>query len=316
MKSCYQKIPRYSGIAISALAIFFVVRTINGSTLKVTLDSVKIAWLIPVILLNFAVIVSKAFRWQLLVKPLSHISLCRITTILTVGFMANNILPARLGDAVRVHMLHRKTDLGHAATTGGVIADKIVEGISFLFLTLFLFFFITVPQWMGYGLLAMLVGIAGIYVLILVYSRTKMTRWAFLAKLQEGLAPLHNRRVFVTGFCVSLLSWMLQLAMIHITQLAFGVHLPFWGTLLVLVAVNLAVIVPSAPAQLGTFELACVLSYTFLGIDKNVGLLIGATYHLVQVIPVTAIGAVMLLAEQVRPWCGADAADPDEACYR
>ncbi|TAN39862.1 MAG: flippase-like domain-containing protein, partial [Nitrospirae bacterium] len=240
----------------------------------------------------------------------------RITHILTVGFMANNILPARLGDAVRVHMLHRKTDLGHATTTGGLIADKILEGISFLFLTPFLFFLIEVPSWMNYGIIAMLVGIIGIYVLTLVYSRTEIRRWAFLAKLQEGLAPLHNRRVFVAGFCISLVSWVLQLTMIHFTQLAFGVELPFWNALLVLVAVNLAVIVPSAPAHLGTFELACVLSYTFLGVDKNVGLLIGAAYHLVQVLPVTVIGAVMLLVEQVHPWRAAETADPDEACYR
>jgi uncharacterized membrane protein YbhN (UPF0104 family) len=316
MKNYYPKLIKYGGIAISLLAIFFVIKTINGNTLKETIASIKVAWLIPVVIINFAVILSKAFRWQILVKPLSHISLGRITSILTVGFMANNILPARLGDAVRVHMLHRRTDLGHATTAGGLIADKILEGIAFLFLTLFLFFFISVPDWMRYGLLAMLVVIVGIYLLTLLYSRTEIKRWAFFIKLQEGLAPLHNRKVFITGFCVSLFSWLLQLSMIHLTQLAFGIELPFWNALLVLVAVNLAVVVPSGPAHLGTFELACVLSYTFLGIDKNVGLLIGATYHLVQVLPVTVIGAVLLLVDQCRPWCVARASDPDEAYYQ
>lgn len=316
MKNSYQKIAKYSGIAISILAIYFVIKTINGSTLRATLDSVKIAWLIPIIIINFAVVLLKALRWQILVKPLSQISLYRITNILTVGFMANNILPARLGDAVRVHMLHRKTDLGHATTTGGLIADRVLEGIAFSFITVFLFFFINVPSWMSYGITAMLVVIGAVYIITLLYSRAEIKRWAFFAKLQEGLAPLHNRRVFVAGFCISLVSWMLQLCMIHLTQLAFGIDLPFWNTLLVLVAVNLAVIVPSAPAHLGTFELACVLSYSFLGVDKSVGLLVGAAYHLIQVLPITAVGAVLLLVEQAHPRRAAPAMDPDEACYR
>lgn len=315
MKRYYQKIASYSGVAISVLAIFFVVRTVNEDTLRETLSSVKIEWLIPVIFINFAVIISKAFRWQVLVKPLHHISLLKITTILTVGFMANNILPARMGDAVRVHMLHRKTALGHATTTGGLIADKILEGISFIFLTSFLFFFTTVPHWMSYGIAITLLVVVGAYAGVTIYSRSAIRR-EFFIKLQEGLAPLHNRKVFIIGFCASLASWFMQLGMIHFTQLAFDVHLPFWSALLVLVAVNLAIIVPSTPAHIGTFELACVLSYTFLGVDKDVGLLIGATYHLAQVIPVTVIGAAILLAEKINPWCVASEPDPDEACCR
>ncbi len=313
MTSWYQRVLNYSGIAISIVAIGFVVRTVNGNSLQNALASVQIEWLIPVILINFLVIISKAFRWQLLVNPLKHISLYQITTILTIGFMANNILPARLGDAVRIHLLHRKTNLGAVASTGGLIADRILEGISFLLLAALLFLFSDVPHWMIYGLGITLLVVAGVYILSLVYSRSQMRR-GFLIKLQAGLAPLHNRRVFITGFGASVVSWVMQLAMIYMTQLAFGVHLPFWSTVLVLIAVNLAVIVPSTPAHLGTFELACVLSYTFLGVDKSLGLLIGATYHLVQVLPVTLIGAVMLLVKHINPWRLARAPDPDEVC--
>lgn len=313
MKNWYQKIAGYSGIAISLVAIGFVVKTVNGNSLQEALSSVQTAWLIPVILINFAVIVSKAFRWQLLVKPLKQISLTQITHILTIGFMANNVLPARLGDAVRVHLLHRKTDLGPVATTGGLIADRILEGISFLVLAAFLFLFGNVPHWMIYGLGVTLFAVAGVYFLSVIYSRSRMRR-GFFIKLQEGLSPLHDRRVFISGFCTSLVSWSMQMAMIHMTQLAFGVHLPFWSTLLVLVAVNLAIIVPSTPANVGTFELACVLAYTFLGVDKNVGLLIGATYHVAQVLPVTVVGAVLLLVEHINPWRVARETDPDEVC--
>lgn len=313
MKNWVHRIASYSGIAISIVAIGVVIQAVNGNVLREVLGSVKVAWLVPVLLINGVVIISKAYRWQLLVKPLSHISLTQITHILTIGFMANNVLPARLGDAIRIHLLHRKTDLGPAASTGGLIADRILEGLSFLLLAALLFLLGNVPHWMLYGLGVTLLVVAGVYGASVFYSRSRMRHGVFI-KLQEGLAPLHNRRVFILGFCTSLVSWSLQLLMIHMTQLAFGVHLPFWGTLMVLVAVNLAVIVPSTPAHLGTFELACVLAYTFLGVDKNVGLLIGATYHLVQVLPVTLIGALLLLVENISLKIGGLAPVPPKSC--
>lgn len=313
MKSFWQKLLHYSGIVIGIAALYIVYITINGSTLREAIAAVNVVWLVPIILVNVLVIFSKAYRWQALVKPLHHVSLLRITKILTIGFMANNILPARLGDAMRIHMMNRKTDLGRAATTGGLIADKIIEGLSFLFLTVLLFIFSNVPQWMRYGLGVTLLIIIGMYIAAHIYSRSNV-RHPALARFQEGLAPLHNHRVFWIGVGTSLVSWLMQMAMIHMTQLAFGVHLPLWGTMLVLVAVNLAVITPGPPAHIGTFELACVLSYTFLGIDKNVGLLVGATYHLVQVLPVTLVGALILLVERLVP-VRAVAADPDAPYY-
>lgn len=313
MKNWYQRIASYSGVVISIVAIAFVIRLVNGEDLHNTLRSIKPGWLIPVILINFIVIILKALRWQLLVQPLSRIGLFKITGILIVSLMANNILPARLGDALRVHMLHRKTDLGHATSTGGLIADRMLEGISFLLLTALLFFIGNVPQWMHYGILVTLAAVAVAYVVVVIYSRSEIRR-GFWMKLQKGIAPLHNRKVFGVGTGASLLSWLLQLVMIYFTQLAFGIHLPIWSTLLVLVAVNLAIIVPSTPANIGTFELACVLAYTFLGVDRNVGLLIGATYHLAQVLPVTMVGAVLLLVENINPWRVASAPDPDEVC--
>lgn len=315
MKSYYPKLLKYGGIAVSLFAIVFVVRTANGAALRTTLSSVQLPWLLPVILINAVVIFTKAFRWQVLVRPLMEVGFFRMVTILTVGFMANNVLPARLGEAVRVHLLHRKTDLGHATTAGSLIADKILEGLSFLLLTLLLLFLDGVPPWMGYGIAVTALATIGAYIGVILYARSHPKQRVFI-KLQEGLAPLHHPKVFIVGMAVSLASWLMQLGMIYLCQRAFGVHIPFWSTMLVLVAVNLAVIIPSAPANIGTFELACVLTYTFLGVDKDVGLLVGAAYHLLQVLPVTLIGALLLLAGEYRVWRGAAAADPDEAYYR
>jgi len=315
MKSFYNRLIKFSGIAVGLVAIFCVFKMANSSELKSALKSVELRWIVPVLALNFFVVIAKAFRWQMLVKPLSNIGLYKITKILMVGFMANNVLPARLGEAVRIQMLHQKTELSAATTTGGLIADKILEGLTFVIVAALLVVFGGVPRWMIYGLTITLLAIVVAYTIALVYSRSSITHSLF-ARLQDGIEPLHDGRVFIYGSLASMVSWLLQLSMIYMTQLAFGVELPFWGTLLVLVAVNLAVVVPSAPAHVGTFELACVLSYTFLGIDKNVGLLVGAAYHLVQVIPVTLVGALILLEEHVNPWRLFGAKARDEAGCR
>jgi uncharacterized protein (TIRG00374 family) len=129
-------------------------------------------------------------------------------------------------------------------------------------------------------------------------------------RFQEGVRPLMHAKVLVQGILVSIVSWAAQLLMIYMTQKAFNVNTPLWGILVVLISVNLAIIVPSAPAHLGAFELACVLAYSYLKIGSSLGLLIGATYHILQIIPVTLVGGMFAAMDGIRSFRGIAGATP------
>lgn len=285
------------GVLIGIAAIYVVLRGINASEIKDALSKMNVFCIAPLILVNFCIIYFKSWRWQILLKPIKHIDLQLIFNFLLVSYMLNNVLPVKVGEVARFHMTGKEMQISRYTTAASMVADKIFEGLSFLLLAALLLFFENVPNWMHNGLtVTITITLVG-FVLAIIYSKRDYKNH-ILIKLQEGVKPLLQGDVFIKGLALSLLSWVLQILMVYLCQIAFAVYLPVWGTLLVIIAINLVAVIPSAPGNLGTFELACVMAYIFLGVEKELALLIGLTYHMVQFIPVTLTGGVLILSKR------------------
>jgi hypothetical protein len=294
----FKNISKVLGIVIGVAAIYFSLKNIRGNEIAKSLESMKASWIIPIVLLNFAVIGCKALRWQFMITPVKRIHFLTMFRVLIIGFMANNILPARLGEAVRVHMLGRDTDVSKVRAAASLIADRVIETVSFLMFAALLMIISDVPKWMHLGLSITLGITITLYLLAFIYSKKEVTN-PFLKKIQDGVQALLHLKLTLLGTATSLVSWLLQGVMLYMTQVAFGIELPIWGIILVLLAINLAVAVPSTPGHVGTFEFASILAYTYLGLDKSMGLLVGATFHILQIIPVTLVGGVLMLTSHV-----------------
>jgi len=285
------------GIAVGVAALYFSVKNVNSAELKASFDALRWIYIVPIIVLNFGVVALKALRWRYMLRPVKDIEFFTIFKAITIGFMANNILPARLGEVLRIHILGKDADISRVSTTASLVSDKILEAISLLFLAALLVIFSGVPHWLHYALTVTLLITVIAYTLAAIYSGRDINN-KFMVKFQCGIKGLRHWKMFSMGLFVSFISWFLQLVMIYLTQEAYGVQLPFWGTFLVIIAVNMAIAVPGTPAHVGTFEFACILAYAFFGVDKSLGLLIGATYHIVQVIPITIVGGIIMLVDQ------------------
>ncbi|OGQ48946.1 MAG: hypothetical protein A3I09_03295 [Deltaproteobacteria bacterium RIFCSPLOWO2_02_FULL_47_10] len=288
------------GIVIGVVALYLSVKNMDKVALASAWASANLVWFIPVILCNFIVLAIKAVRWRVMTPPAKDIGSFAFFRALVIGYMANNVLPARIGEVVRIHMLGKDALISRVTTTASVISDRIIEGVGLLVLAMCLSSFSTVPVWMERGLIITLMVVFGLLIAALIYSK-KGLKNEWLIKFQDGLKGIANLNTSARGFFLSIVSWLVQCLMIYMTQIAFGVHLPLVSVLLVIVAVNIAIAVPSAPANLGTFELACILAYSSLGVDKNLGLLIGAMYHILQVLPVIITGGMLLIFQSYRP---------------
>lgn len=282
------------GVSIGIIAIYFSLKNINGAELKNSLKSISGYWLIPIFFVNFIVILFKAMRWQITLKLVKPVKLWTMFRILTIGFMANNVLPARLGEALRIHLLGKNALISKITTTGSMVSDKLIEAFSFLILAALLFFISDVPKWLHSGLIIILCITFAAYIAAIIYLRQPVKN-KHLKNFQAGITGLMNRKIIFWGLVTSFASWFCQCLIIYMTQQAFGISIPVWGILLVLLVVNLAIAIPGAPSHIGTFEFACILAYTYLGLDKSTALLLGVTYHLVQIIPITFVGGIMLM---------------------
>ena len=122
------------GIAISGLFIWLVIRSVDARAALEELRGASLGLSIPAALVLMAAIWVRSVRWQVLLNPLHRTSNTTTFSALTIGYMANNALPARLGELVRVYVLNRDTRIPATAVLGTIILERIFDVSSFLVL--------------------------------------------------------------------------------------------------------------------------------------------------------------------------------------
>ena len=69
----------------------------------------------------------RAWRWQFLLIGVGHIPLRSLWSSIMIGFMGNNILPARLGELLRAYSLGRSAGVSRSAALASVVVERILD---------------------------------------------------------------------------------------------------------------------------------------------------------------------------------------------
>jgi uncharacterized protein (TIRG00374 family) len=271
-------------------------------------DLLRASWpyLIAAASLNMVVIALKTMRWKWLMKPAQSSGYASLFKATMIGLAGNNVLPARGGDWLKIYLLGKWEGANRAMLASITGLDKLFEALSILVLFGILSFHSTFPEWVQRGTLIISIVTAvslAICILLMQHHKRQIAvnsnsagRISKLASnLGSGMLVLARKRMIVLTLGLSIIVCLLQIGTIWLCQMAFGAHLDVWVPALIFVAINLAIIVPSAPSGVGPFEVACVLAYAWIGMNAETAFSIALCYHAVQFIPVTAIGAVMYL---------------------
>ncbi len=262
-------------------------------------------------LLNIAVIALKAVRWQWLMWPQKRTRFGSIFRATMIGLAANNVMPARGGDVLKIYLLGKWEGVCRAMLTSITALDKFFDGLAILILFGLLSMHSTFPVWVQRGTTIFAIVMVIILILavglLLHHRRTTADPAASLGRLSHlahrlgsGMGMLTSKRLVLGTLALSIANCLLQVGTILCCQLALGVHVAIWVPILVFVAINLAIMVPSAPSNIGPFEVAAVLAYTWLGVGKDMAFSIALIYHAVQIIPVTLIGLLFYLSSTQR----------------
>jgi uncharacterized membrane protein YbhN (UPF0104 family) len=232
-----------------------------------------------------------------------------------VGFAASLVVPARGGELARAEWLGRRTGLPRATILGSILLDHIVNATGLFTAVLLLPFLLRLPGWLHSGIQLALVFFAVAVALVaalrpragmpslnatgLPGGRVTAAVTGFLARARLGLTALGDRRALARSYAASLLSWSLELLVVGCALQAFDIRVPAGASLLVLVAVNVAMAVPFAPpANLGTVEIGAILALAEYGVPKEQALAFGLVYHLLQIIPI-GIGGLALTSRSL-----------------
>jgi hypothetical protein len=269
-----------------------------------------------------------ALRWRYLYSAARYqTNARRLFPIFCVGAGANNVLPARGGDLLRIESVRQHYRIPPFVTAGTLFAERLLDGV------VLSVWILMGALWIGESGILLLSGIAlsagctlGI-VLVglaarsperaeeLVWKATKRlpARWharvgRWTANFVEGLGAFRSRRSLVRVLWTSAAIWLANFGMYVVIGEAYDIDLSAGGYFLLEGVGNLALGVPATAAGLGSFDYLTLVSAEQLGVTRDIGTPYVLTVHALVVLPVTVLGALFLRSAFPRVFGGRDAA--------
>jgi uncharacterized protein (TIRG00374 family) len=298
------------GIAISLGALAFVLRSVDLARTAEVIRNAAPGWLALMAAFLVADVLFRAFRWQRLIAPIHPVRYSRMLAYLLVGYLANNVLPARLGELVRSHYLGDREGISRTATLGTVVVERVVDTAVVVLIAALAIFVLSVR---GVVASAVLVGLAVAGVLVvglgvaLAAHRLPgadraialVDRWPRVrelgSKLRDGLAVAGRPKTIGSALLLSIAAWSMSVLAFAAAGQSVGIQLSIGQAALLAAGVALATAVPSGPGYLGTFELAAVKIAEAFGIESDSAFALALLAH-AGILLVTSVGGVIALA--------------------
>lgn len=300
---------------LSAVLIYVVFRNVNWAEMRDSFHRANYLWVVLGGVVGMGGFVVRAWGWQFLLRPMGRFRPVRLFTPVAIGYLANNVFPARLGEFVRAYVVGRREGISKSAALATIIVERVFDGLTLLLILAVVSIFYRFPAWVkvGGGLAAaVFLGVAVFLAVVTVKIRAALRlvdltlgRWApvlggaMKARLECFVAALdirHHVANLAIAFLACIVRWGFESAIyvciVHAMQLQVSPH----GVLFVMVVVNIATMIPSAPGYVGTVQAACLAALPiFPGVDSTTAVTYSVLLHVDIFFPITITGIVCLI---------------------
>ncbi|MBN1536140.1 MAG: flippase-like domain-containing protein [Anaerolineales bacterium] len=315
------------GVLISLIFMYFALRGLRLEDLGEALKNANYWWLLPGIGVYFLAVWGRAWRWHYLLRPVKKVPTKTMFPFVAIGYMGNNIYPARAGEVLRAIVLKKHEGIPISASLATIIVERVFDGVvmlAFVFLNLpelarltsdsgFIGNIQTLALWGS----AAFIGALLIFMLAAMFPQVteKIVEALFQRVLPEslrekgmglahrfldGLAALRSPRDAWMVFVTSVVIWLLETGKYWFVMHAFPFQVSFFALMLMNGIVNLATTIPSAPGYVGTFDAPGIALLTAYGVDKALAAGYTLVLHVALWVPITVLGAYYMAREGLR----------------
>ena len=324
------------GLAVTLVFLgLLLLRVDLGETIE-SLGDANFVYLVPGIALYFLAVVFRTIRWRFLLSHLKAIPTSRLLPVVVVGYMANNLLPFRLGEVVRSYYLGQREEVSKSAALATIVLERVFDGLTLLLLLAVAALMLPVgglvedlAEKSGIPVYLLVLGAVAPFVIVLTLMITA-ARWPgwpvrALAPLTRrlpvkmGLSLVELTRLFITGLAslrdlrrvqmlllLSLTVWLLEASMLYVIGFSFELQDHFSDQVemaAVILAVtatsNLATSLPSSQGGIGPFEFFAIGTLVVLGVSAPVATAYTITMHAALLLPVVVVGLATLWWQHV-----------------
>lgn len=302
------------GIAVSLLCLWLAFRSVSIEEVSRILVRSRTEWLGLAVLVQFLAVLTRARRWTVLLDLRGHLQ--DSFWIQGIGYLFTNIFPLRMGEPARILLMAERCRLSIAQVTASAVIERLVDLSTILSLLLAILPRMEVPELVvRTGIVfAILVAFAAVLLLWITHSGqdggaiiglierrfpalpTDSLRTRF-EELVLGMQALKSLGLAVRTILWSILSWSFSISMYFSVLKSFQPDANFLEAAFLVVALSLAVTLPSSPGFIGIFHyvgrLALVLPFG-VKYDAANAVAIVVTSHLVYYLITTLLGVTGL----------------------
>jgi len=313
----------YFGFGLSAVLLWLVLRKIDVARMIQAVLAINGRYFTISLCFYLLTIYFRSVRWRYLLEADPPIPVPALFSATSIGLMANNILPVRMGDIVRAYLIGRQAKVSGVTAFATLAVERIVDALCLLSI---LGFYLRAihgqqmqqvgPRMAALGAAFVLLLASGIGVLYLasirhrwvenLISRLLETRFpgashkvlGLFSKAVAGFSALRDWRQLLRVLFFTLCLWFAGAASYFYLMRSFAFPLGFGSALLVLVFVTFGVAFPSAPGFAGTFHAFCILGLSVVGIQNpSLAASYAFTLHGTEWLSATALGFYFLWRE-------------------
>lgn len=310
------------GLAVSVLFMYLALRGLHILELMQALKLANYWWLIPGILVYFVAVWARAWRWHYLLRPIQAIPTPTLFPITVIGYLGNNIFPARAGELLRAVVLKKEHQVAISASLATILIERIFDGVVMLG-----FVFLNLPELANLtsssGFIGSIKSLAiwgsaaffGVLIIFLLaamfpqrtmrvvqYATDHLLPLRFRSKVTGvvelflgGLASLRSPTSILMVFITSVIIWLLETLKYWFVMHAFPFEVSFFTLMLMNGIVNLATTIPSAPGYVGTFDAPGIAVLQAYGITKAIAAAYTLVLHAALWFPITVLGAYYMV---------------------
>ena len=301
------------GLGITLLFLFLFLYRTDFADMGRALGEANYLFLLPGLLIYLVGVFFRSVRWRYLLKPMRSFSPFRLFPLIVIGFLVNNVLPARLGIVARAYILGEREGISKMATGGTIVVEQVFDGVTLLLFAAIISLFVSLE-----GLVQQAVYVAagfflGALALCFILASSQRlargaialllyilpTRWRgrmeeWLTLLIEGLGIMRSPGKLVVVLMISMLVWLCEAGTFYMVGFSFDLELPFYVFLLAASVSNLAWALLMTPGGLGPFDYFCQQTLIYFGVAEAAATSYVVALHAIILLPMVGLGFIFL----------------------
>jgi uncharacterized protein (TIRG00374 family) len=312
-----------AGLVVSIGLLYWTLHDVRLGDVLGHARRARVGWLVAGVALATLTFPIRTLRWRLILRDVDghRLPLVPLWRALAVGFMANNLLPARAGEVARAYMANRLLPVRFTTALASVGVERVFDGLVMVGL---IALGVTLPSFPRdatiegvrvariVGTLGVVFGAALVTALLVVH---RPALWLGLARrllgrvlptaaaqrlvsiaegLVAGLSVFTHPGHFIGVVTWSLVLWVVNAASFWAVFRAFDLALPPEASIVLQGLIGFGVAVPASPGFVGVFEAITRVTLGFYGVPADLAVSYAVTYHITTFVPITVLGLVAL----------------------